>query len=111
MCVLSIATGVDTERCNEAIEAINAELESLRRDGVTDAELATAQGYLEGRTYLGEERNLAQARRISSQELLGLPQSLDEYIRKIKRVTREEIHAVAGEYLNPTDAVRVIVRP
>jgi predicted Zn-dependent peptidase len=109
--VLSIATGVDSQRSDEAIEAINAELDALCSHGVTDEELATAKGYLEGRTYLSEERNLAQARRISSQELLGLAQSLDEYIRKIERVTREEVHAVAREYLNSTDAVRVIVRP
>jgi predicted Zn-dependent peptidase len=109
--VLSIATGVDSERCDEAVEAINAELDRLRKDGVTEEELAMAKGYLEGRTYLSEERNLAQARRISTQELLELPQSLDEYVLKIMRVTRESVHEVASEYLSPADAVRVIVRP
>jgi predicted Zn-dependent peptidase len=109
--VLSIATGVDSERCDEAIGAINSELDHLRSGGVTDEELATAKGYLEGRTYLGEERNLAQARRISSQELLDLPLGLDDYVRRITRVSREQINAVAGEYLKPADAVYVIVRP
>jgi predicted Zn-dependent peptidase len=109
--VLSIATGVDSERLEEAIDAINAELVRLRRHGVLEDELAMAKGYLEGRTYLSEERNLAQARRISSQELLGLPQGLDEYVRHIKRVSSEQVHAVACEYLDPADAVRVIVHP
>jgi predicted Zn-dependent peptidase len=109
--VVSIATGVDSERCDEAIEAITAELVRLREGGVSDKELVTAQGFLEGRTYLSEERNLAQARRISSQELLGLPQSLDDYVQRIKSVTREQVHEVIREYMNPADAVCVIVRP
>jgi predicted Zn-dependent peptidase len=109
--VFSIGTAVDTDRCDEAIEAINDELERLREGGVLPAEITLATGFIEGRTYLSEERNLAQARRISNGELLGLPQSLDEYVCQIKGVTLEEIHAVAREYLKPSDAVRVVVRP
>ncbi|MFN0073953.1 MAG: M16 family metallopeptidase [Chloroflexota bacterium] len=109
--VFSIATAVDTDRCDEALDAIASELQRLRENGVSDAELAMAAGYIEGRTYLHEERNLAQARRISGQELLGAPQSLDDYVHQIQQVTTANVQDAAQEYLDATRAVRVVVRP
>jgi predicted Zn-dependent peptidase len=109
--VLSIGTGVDSNRCDEAVDVIETELERLRMHGVSHAELRLATGFIEGRTYLSEERNLAQARRLSGHELLGVPQSLDAYVHRIQGVTLDEIQASAREYLDPAEAVRVIVRP
>jgi len=109
--VLSIGTGVHSDRCEEAVDVMETEIDRLRMHGVSNAELKLATGFIEGRTYLSEERNLAQARRLSGHELLGVPQSLDAYVHRIQEVTLDEIKASAREYLDPAEAVQVIVRP
>jgi predicted Zn-dependent peptidase len=108
--IFSIATSVDAARWEEAFEVIKGELRRLRESGVTEQELQMAQGFLEGRTYLLEERHPAQARRIAGQELLGFPMTLEKYVERIHGVTREDI-AQVSEYLDPGRAVSILVRP
>lgn len=109
--IFSIGTAVEAERVDETLDVIRDELRRLRDSGVSKEELASAHGYLEGRTYLSEERNLAQARRIASQELLGIPQGLDQYVRAIQNVSRTQVHEMAQRYLDPDRVTVVVVKP
>lgn len=109
--IFTVSTSADPERVDEAIEVIGAELRRLQIERAAPAELEAAQGYIEGRTFLSEERNLAQAHRLSSQELLGVPQSLPEYVRQIKRVTLLDVQHAARRFLDPDRSTIVVVRP
>jgi predicted Zn-dependent peptidase len=96
---------------DEAIDVIGEELRRLQEEPVGDVELQAAQGFIEGRAFLREERNLPQAHRLSAQELLGVPQSLEQYVRRAKRVTAEQIQEAARKFLDPSRATIVVVSP
>lgn len=109
--LLSIATGVEAERVDDVIEIILSAVQQLRDEPISEQELADARGFVEGRSILAEESNHAQAHRISVQDLLGVPMSILEYIRRIHRVGRDDVQRVANAYLDPAAATVAVVRP
>jgi predicted Zn-dependent peptidase len=108
--VFSIVTSVDPARTDEAIGAIVQEVQRLAQD-VSEDEVAMAVGFIEGRTYLGDERNLAQARRISAHNLLGVRQSVEDYLDCIRRVRKDDVARVATEFLLAERSATVVVSP
>ena len=95
-----VATYVGTREDNveEACAVIGAELERLRSEPVSAAELARAKENVKGRLVLSSESTAARMTRISRATLFGLPiESLDAMLAKVDAVTVEELSELAGE--------------
>jgi predicted Zn-dependent peptidase len=95
-----VATYVGTREDNveEACSIIGAELERLRSEPVSDAELARAKENVKGRLVLSSESTAARMTRISRATLFGLPiEDLDEMLAKVDAVEVDELTELAGE--------------
>ncbi|MCA9862961.1 MAG: insulinase family protein, partial [Thermomicrobiales bacterium] len=108
----SARAGVDPANIESALASIRAELERLRRDPVSVAELSDARSYLVGVLPLALESNDGVAATLLSLEEYGLGLDyLDRYPAIIAGVTREDILRAASEHLNPDRLVISVARP
>jgi zinc protease len=105
------AAGVDPDNVNVVAELILAEMRRLRDVPLTPAELDEAKNYLEGRSVLGLETNLGQARRFSGQEVLGVREPIAQYLDRIRAVTAADVQRVARRYLDVENYTQVVVEP
>lgn len=95
-----VATYVGTREDNveEACAVIGAELDRLRTEPVSAAELARAKENVKGRLVLSSESTAARMTRISRATLFGLPiESLDAMLTKVDAVTIDELSELAAE--------------
>ena len=95
-----VATYVGTREDNveEACAIIGAELERLRAEPVSGAELARAKENVKGRLVLSSESTAARMTRIARATLFDLPiDSLDEMLAKVDAVTVDELTPLAAE--------------
>ena len=95
-----VATYVGTREDNveEACAVIGAEIERLRSEPVTDAEIARAKETVKGRLVLSSESTAARMTRIARATLFDLPiLTLDEMLDKVDAVTVSDIEGLAGE--------------
>ena len=93
-----VYVGCQPAKTEEALGVIRAELDSMRVDGITPAELSRAKGQLRGSLVLGLEDTSSRMSRLAKAELLSgeLP-SLSEVLRRIDAVTADDVHALADE--------------
>jgi predicted Zn-dependent peptidase len=99
-----IASYVGTREDNveEACAIIGAELERLRSEPVSAAELTRAKESVKGRLVLSSESTAARMTRISRATLFDLPiDSLDEMLAKVDAVTVDDLTALADELYGP----------
>ncbi|HET7034832.1 MAG TPA: pitrilysin family protein [Thermomicrobiaceae bacterium] len=94
--------GVDPSNVDRAIASILAEVEKLRREGVTAQELDDAKSYLVGSLPLGLESSDAIAGTILDLIYYGLGLDYIERLPdRIKTLTAEELRAAAQRYILP----------
>jgi predicted Zn-dependent peptidase len=99
-----VATYVGTREDNveEACAVIGTELERLRSESVSEAELTRARENVKGRLVLSSESTAARMTRISRATLFGLPiESLDEMLAKVDAVGVEDLTELATELYRP----------
>jgi predicted Zn-dependent peptidase len=99
-----VATYVGTREDNveEACAVIGAELERLRSEPVSAAELARAKENVKGRLVLSSESTAARMTRISRATLFGLPiESLDAMLAKVDAVEVDELSELAAALYGP----------
>ncbi|HET9728096.1 MAG TPA: pitrilysin family protein [Acidimicrobiia bacterium] len=105
---VAVYAGTAPERVGESLDVINAELDKLGRDGVTDTELTAAKGHLTGSLAMSLETSASRMRRIgraesvehavpSLAELLGRIEAVDHdaTARVIERVFRTDARTLA----------------
>jgi zinc protease len=93
---------------NEAMKLIVQQIELIRDQPVSDAELASAKKFLVGSFPLKFDRQSAIAEYLLDVELYGLGLDyMDKYPGYINGVTREQVQEVARKYLHP-DAMRLV---
>jgi predicted Zn-dependent peptidase len=98
----AIYVGTRPENVGEAFEIIGRELERIRTEPVSAAELERAKENVKGRTVLSMESPLARMNRLGSSLLMGVPLlSLDETLARIDAVQLDDVHALAAELLAP----------
>lgn len=108
----SARAGVDPSNIDRALGSIRSELDRLRHEPITDAELADAQSYLVGVLPLALESNDGVAATLLSLEEYGLGLDyLDRYPAMIAAVTVEDVQRAALEHLNPEKLVVAVARP
>jgi len=104
---LAIYAGTASDRVPETLEVIGAELDRLVRDGLSDAEIASAKGHLVGSLAMSLETSASRMRRLGRAELVeGEIPSLEELVDRVNRVTTADVARVIERVL--TDAPRTL---
>ncbi|HEV7362379.1 MAG TPA: pitrilysin family protein [Mycobacterium sp.] len=97
---LSVYAACLPERFAEVMRVTSQVLESVARDGITEAECRIAKGSLRGGIVLGLEDSSSRMSRIGRSELnYGKHRSIEYTLRRIDEVTVDEVNAVAGRLL------------
>ena len=93
---LVVYAGVPPEKADQALTAIVAELDRLRRRLVTRSELERAKEYTKGRLLLGLETPAANAGWVGSQVVQGLDVlTPEQWIAALDAVTADDVRRVA----------------
>lgn len=108
----SVALGVDSSRFIEVIKATLCECEALKTELIPTAELEKAKEYLIGNTILSLESSDAMAEYFAMQDITGEEiTDVDKLIRKIRKVTPEDVRKVAREIFANDRLVLGVVGP
>jgi len=103
--------GCSPAKAREVLTLLGAQLDEIAREGITEHEHAVALGALSGGRVLSGEDAGARMSRLGGAELItGEFHDLDETLRRIRAVTREEVLEVARE-LAARPRTAVIVGP
>ena len=106
----SVSAGVGHDKAHEAISIIVSELRRVRDSGVASRELTMAKDYIRGHMQIELEDSSALASFVGEQALFEKSvMSPDAYLKKIGRVTAQEITRVAREIFVPSHANLVTV--
>lgn len=97
---LSVYAACLPERFTEVVEVTADVLESVARDGITDAECRIAKGSLRGSLVLGLEDSGSRMNRIGRSALnYGEQRSITRTLAELDAVTVDEVNAVAARLL------------
>lgn len=106
----SVGLQTKTESAPAAVRAVLEEIAKIRSEGVTAAELEGAKSYLAGSFPLRYETNSRLAGLLGMVELYGLGLTyFEDYPKKIRAVTLEDVRRVATQRLDPERYVLVVV--
>jgi predicted Zn-dependent peptidase len=106
---LVVYAGVGPSRAREALAVMTGIVEGLAADGITDEELETAKGYLEGSMWLGLEDNPSRMGRLGWWELTeGRVPPPEEYLGELAALTRKDVSRVAASVLGGERALAAI---
>lgn len=95
---LAVVVGTAPEHVSEVLRIVAGELELLAVHGITDRELAVAQGNIRAEMLLSGEDSGARMSRIGAAALLhGEVRSVDEILARIEAVGPEDVLAVADQ--------------
>ena len=93
---LSVYAACLPERFDEVVRVTADVLESVARDGITEAECRIAKGSLRGGLVLGLEDSSSRMNRMGRSELnFGEHRTIENTLSKIDEVTLDEVNAVA----------------
>ena len=110
--VLVVYAGTAPSRLGEVYGLVNDELDRLLQDGISDAELRVAKGYLEGSTVLGLEDSGGCMSRIGKSVLVhGEVVELDELLARYRAVTRADVQRVVERVLGAGERTTAVVGP
>ncbi|ORX00835.1 zinc protease [Mycobacterium triplex] len=106
---LSVYAACLPERFADVMRVTSEVLESVARDGITEAECRIAKGSLRGGIVLGLEDSSSRMSRIGRSELnYGKHRSIEHTLRKIDDVTVDEVNAVASQLLTKRFGAAVV---
>ncbi len=95
---VGLYVGTRAENVAEAMEVVGTELGRIRADPATPEELARAKENLKGRVVLALESTGSRMNRLGSETLAGAPlMPIDEVVRRIDAVSREDLAELADE--------------
>jgi len=107
-----VRAGVNAANVERAVASIDAEVEEIVRDGVTEKELAESRQYVTGSMPRTLETNAGIAQFLQTAEFFALGLDYDLRLPELLSVvTREQVHDVARRYLDPARAALVIAGP
>ena len=110
--VLVVYAGTAPGRVGEVHALIHDELDRLLQDGISDAELRLAKGYLEGSTVLGLEDSGGCMSRIGKSVLVhGDVVEIDEVLARYRAVTRADVQRAIERVLGRHERTTAVVGP
>ena len=97
--IFNIYAATSPEKVGEAVDLSVAELRRVKREGVSDGELALAKDQIAASILLGLEDSGIRAEELARQEIVhGRVIPVAETLRKIENVKAEELQSLAQEY-------------
>ena len=97
---LSIFAGLDKAKVNLALETINRELQKVTVDPVSPEEVYRAKEFIKGKLTLSLEDSAARIQWLATQQLIqGRVETLEAKLKKIDRITVQQIQNVAREII------------
>ncbi|MFA5013478.1 MAG: pitrilysin family protein [Candidatus Paceibacterota bacterium] len=109
---LATFVGIDKEKTEKAIITILKEYKKIAEKGVSAKELKKVKDYIKGHMVLGLESSYSKAIYYANQELLRneiLP--IEEIMRRINKVTREDIQETAKDIFKPEKLNLAMIGP
>ncbi len=107
--VLGASCQTSLPNLNEAARALTEEIERVREEGITEAELAWAKSYFTGSLPLSFQTNDQIASLVLVQELFGLPNEYGlQEIEQVRGCSLAETNRVARTYLD-TDRFALVI--
>ncbi|MFH0951957.1 MAG: pitrilysin family protein [Patescibacteria group bacterium] len=107
-----IRAGLAKDKIDEAIQAIWQELTRVKDKKVTSVELSRAKEYLSGKLLLSLEDSDAVAQWLGRQMILtGKIETTEEKLRRIRKVTREEVYTTARKIFKQSAMALAIIGP
>ncbi len=97
-------------RVREIEEIALREFERIGQGVLTEKELERGKNYVEGREILARENSEDRARWLTQAELFGW-QDFDEWMKRIRQVSAEQVRETAEKYLNTSEYVLTSLRP
>lgn len=109
---IGIYIGTDRTHVTDVERIIREEIEKIREEGFSEEEVASAKRYMIGNHYIRMQTNGAIASSMCLDAIYGLsPGFFKTWPDLAEKVTRDEVNAVAREYLLPDRMVKVAVGP
>jgi zinc protease len=84
----------------EVERAIDSLLEKVKSEPISERELQKAKNQIEAAFVFAQDSIFGQAMKIGYYEAVGGWRLMDSYLDGIRRVTREAVQKVAGQYLD-----------
>jgi len=107
---LFIATEVGADVCAAALTEIYKEIDLLKNELISEAELALVRNYMLGSMLGSLENVFSHADKFKNIHFSGLGYDYYErYIQKVKSITAEELQILARKYLTTEDFTEVVV--
>jgi len=96
----------------EVKAALLAQLEEIQQAPVTQSELDRVKAQVVAGKVFERDSVFYQAMQIGTLETIGLEwQEMDRYAENIRKVTAEQVHAVAKKYIDPNKLTTAILEP
>ena len=107
--VVTVYGGTGAKQMDVLFETIQATLEKLKQDGITEKELNNSKEQLKGSLMLGlESTNSRMSRNGKNELLLKRHRSLDEIIEQIDQVTKQSVDGMATSVFTDKYSVSLI---
>lgn len=109
---LTVYAGCDTSAVREVIGLVVAELRDLRDNLVSEEELRRAQDHLKGSLVLSLESTSSRMSHMARQQMyFGRQFTLEDLLRGVEAVTREDVRRVARDLLPPGSLSATVLGP
>lgn len=110
--LLTIYAGTDPANTLEAIRLIMQEVKKIKDEGITAAEEKRVKNQSKGNLVLALESTNSHMSRIARQEIyFGKYISVDDVIKSVDKVTREQVQALAQRYFAPGNLSLAVLGP
>lgn len=101
--------GVEADRL---LELLDEEVEKLKAEGVTEAEVERAKSQVRASTILGRQTVMGRAEALqSANHFHGAPEAIHTVVEQIEAVTAQDVQRVAETYVRPDNRAVVFTRP
>jgi predicted Zn-dependent peptidase len=109
---LAIYAGTAPEHVPETLAVIDAELDRLVKEGLSDSEIVAAKGHLVGSLAMSLETSASRMRRLGRSELIeGDIPSLEELVARVDAVTPDDVARVVDRVFAEAPRTLAVVGP
>jgi predicted Zn-dependent peptidase len=104
-----VYAGCAPGKAEEVLDLARASMQAVAREGITEDELSRGKGMLKGSLVLALEDTGSRMSRLGKGELLhGELLTIDELLRKVEKVTLEEVNSIAEEVVSAPMSLAVV---
>jgi predicted Zn-dependent peptidase len=110
--LLTIYAGADPSNAIEVVRLVMKELKKIKDEGITSAEEQRVKNQIKGSLILSLESSSSHMSRIARQEIyFGKYMSMDDIIKGVEKVTRDEVQQLARQLFTPENISLTILGP